>query len=573
MAKIKQVPEKKTGPCKAQLIYEKVLGFGTLFLVLMHMLLALSRYVIDVSVFIPFECWYVLILIIAGLVYPVLYLILWRDTLPRLGNFLKRLISPAQIYCMLLFVWYILVCWINQKEYETPYFALNDWWLLDTFVNCIILFSLPRVLSEGKAKKYIHILLHIVALCGTAIAVYALYCLFTLQVVTLPGGGQIGMAKREMFYIGAHYNISAAIEFSMVLVCLYMLASQKWLLKIPYGAALLVHTYILMMNNSRTAFVACMCSYALALFLMLWNGLYQKPVLLRWIAGFAGAAAAAGIIWVARPRAFQLFEDVTHFSERLAAQSSNAGPFLSPAAYTTPFVIRNVPQVTNAVSSSLFLLLPAAGTLRKKAKELLILPAAALIIALAFVFLPGQQTGESASYIYEAQPAAANALFVQDGSAVLHQADNEGEKAMRKLTDPMNRDRVWQSAINVLKSGPHFFLIGVTPIGVPVALQEMGGLTFEAAHAHNELLQMAVAMGVPMMVLFAAFLIYMTVKSIRLGMIEGRAHFRGAYMVPIVFAGLAVLTLAEAYLFGYFCIMSSLFFLFCGWINALTGKK
>ena len=81
MAKIKQVPEKKTGPGKAQLIYEKVLGFGTLFLVLMHMLLALSRYVINVSVFIPFERWYVVILIIAGLVYPVLCLILWRDNL------------------------------------------------------------------------------------------------------------------------------------------------------------------------------------------------------------------------------------------------------------------------------------------------------------------------------------------------------------------------------------------------------------------------------------------------------------------------------------------------------------
>lgn len=573
MAKIKQVPEKKTGPGKAQLIYEKVLGFGTLFLVLMHMLLALSRYVINVSVFIPFERWYVVILIIAGLVYPVLCLILWRDTLSRLGNFLNKLVSPAQIYCLLLFVWYILVCWINQKEYETAYFSLNDWWLLDTFVNCIILFSLPRVLSEDKAKKYIHILLHIVALCGTAIAVYALYCLFTLHVVTLPGGGQIGMSRGEMLYIGAHYNISAAIEFSMVLVCLYMLASQKWLLKIPYGAALLIHTYTLMLNNSRTAFVACMCSYALALFLMLWNGLHQKPVLLRWAAGFAGAAAAVGILWLMRPWSFQLFEDVTHFSERLAAQSSNAGSFLSPAAYTAPFVIRNAPQVTNAVSSSLFLLLPAAGLFRKKTGRLLIIPAAALLLALTVVFFPGQHSGKSTSYIYEAQPAAVNALFVQDGSAVLHQADNEGEKAVRKLTDSMNREPVWRSAINVLKSGPHFFFIGVTPIGVPVALQEMGGLNFEAAHAHNELLQMAVAMGVPMMVLFAAFLIYMTVKSVRLGMIEGREHFRGAYMVPIVFAGLAVLTLAEAYLFGYFCIMSSLFFLFCGWINALTGKK
>ena len=472
MAKIKQVPEKKAGPCKAQLIYEKVLGFGTLFLVLVHMLLALSRYVIDVSVFIPVERWYVLILIIAGLVYPVLCLTLWRNTAPRFGNFLKKLFSPAQIFCMLLFVWYILVCWINQKEYETAYFALNDWWLLDTFVNCILLFSLPRVLSEGKAEKYIHILLHIIALCGTAIAVYALYCLFTLQVVTLPNGGQIGMAKREMFYIGAHYNISAAIEFSMVLVCLYMLASQKWLLKIPYGAALLVHTYTLMMNNSRTAFVACMCSYALALFLMLWNGLYQKPVLLRWIAGFAGAAAAVGIIWVARPRAFQLFEDVTHFSERLALQqSSGTGSLLNNAAYTAPGVIRNVSQMTGVVSSSLFLFLPAVEIFRKKAKRLLILPGTALIIVLAYVFLRGNLTGESTSYIYEVQPAVSNAYFAEDGSAVEHQADDEGEKAVRKLTDPLDRERVWKSAINVLKSGPHFFFIGVTPIGVPVALQ------------------------------------------------------------------------------------------------------
>lgn len=574
MAKNKQAPVKKTGPCKAQLIYEKVLGFGTLFLILMHMLLALTRYVINVSEFIPFERWYVLVLVIAGLLYPLLCLIFWRDTLPRFGRFLRSLVSPAQIFCVLLFVWYIVVCGINQKEFETPYFFLNDWWLLDSFVNCILIFSLPRVLSEGKAKDIIHILLHIIALCGTAIAVYALYCLFTLHVVDLPGGGQIGMSRAELLYIGAHYNISAAIEFSMVLVCLYMLASQKWPLKIPYTAALLIHTYTLMLNNSRTAFVACMASWALALFLMLWNGLYQRPALLRWAAGFAGAAAAVGFLWVMRPWSFQLFEDVTHFSERLAAQSSAIGPVLNTAVYSAPCVIGNAPNLTDAVSSSLFLFLPLAGTARKKAKRLLIfLPAAALVLALAFGFIRVQQPEEYNIYRYEAQDAVTNSFFTHDGSALFRQADNEGEKAVRKLTDPMNREGVWRAAVNVLKSGPHFFFIGVTPYGVSVALQELGGLGFEAAHAHNEVLQMAVAMGVPMAVLFAAFLVYMTVKSVRLGMIEGREHFRGAYMVPVVFAGLAVLTLAEAYLFGYFCIMSSLFFLFCGWINALTSKR
>lgn len=573
MAKIRQVPEKKTGPYKAQLIYEKILGFGTLFLVLMHMLLALCRYIFDPFIFRPFESWFLVVLLAAAFVYPVLCLILWRDTASRFGNFLKRLVSPAQIYCMLLFVWYILVCLINQNEYDTPYFKLNDWWLLDAFVNCFILFSLPRVLSEGKAKKYIHILLHIIVLCGTAIAVYALYCLFTLNIVTLPAGGQIGMARDETFNIGAHYNICAAIELTMILVCLYMLASQKWLLKIPYAAVLMIHTYTLMLNNSRTAFVACMCSYALALFLMLWNGLYPKPAFLRWIAGFAGAAAAAGIMWVMRPWSFQLFEDVTHFSELLALQQSlNTGSFLNNAVYAAPCLIRKVPQMTNAVSSSLLLLLPGGWISGKKAKRLMVIAAAVLIFAFACVFTAGQLSVESTVYRYEAQSAVTNAFFVQDGSAVLHLADNEGEKAVRKLSDSMNRERVWKSAVNVLKSGPHFFFIGVTPVGVPVALQELGGLNFEAAHAHNELLQMGVALGVPMMVLFAAFMIYMTVKSVRLGMIEGRKHFQGAYLVPVVFAGLAVLTLAEAYLFGYFCIMSSLFFLFCGWINALTGK-
>ena len=572
MAKTKQVPEKKRPePSNAQLIYEKVLGFGTLFLILMHMVLALTRYVIDVSLFRPFESWYLVVLIAAALCYPLLCLILWRGTLPRIGKFLKKLCSPAQIFCVLLFVWYIVVCWINQNEFDTPYFQLNDWWLLDTFVNCLIIFSLPRVLSEEKAKKYIHILLHIIALCGTAIAVYALRCLFTLNVVTLPGGGQIGMSEGEMFYIGAHYNICAAIELSLVLLCLYMLASQNWLLKIPYAAALLVHIYVLYLNNSRTAFVACMCSCALAVFLALWNVLYGKKTLLRWAAGFAGAAAAVGILWVMRPQAFQLFEDVTHFSELLDARKSGRIPLLDGAALTVPWVLQNAPQITGLLSSSLLPILPVKKWNGKKTKWLLGIMAALLVFSFGFSLLPGQPAGErSALQVEVQQPSVTNAFYTQDGSILIHQADNEGEKAIRKLSDPLNRERVWQSAINVLKSGPHFFFIGVTPVGVSVALQELGGLNFEAAHAHNELLQMAVAMGVPMMVLFAAFMIYMTVKSVRLGMIEGREHFRGAYMVPVMFAGLAVLTLAEAYLFGYFCIMSSLFFLFCGWMNALT---
>ena len=186
--------EKKAKPCKAQLIYEKVLGYGTWFLVLFHMLLSTFRYFFDYfNTVCPYECWYTLILIIAGVLYLPLTLIFWRDTLYRIKIFFKKLISPAQIFCFVLFVWYIITCWVNTKVYGQPWFYYNDWWLLDAFILCVILFSMPRVLYEKTGKKMIDLLLYIISAVGTVIGIWALWNLFHLNVVTLPSGSQIGM--------------------------------------------------------------------------------------------------------------------------------------------------------------------------------------------------------------------------------------------------------------------------------------------------------------------------------------------------------------------------------------------
>ena len=92
---------------------------------------------------------------------------------------------------------------------------------------------------------------------------------------------------------------------------------------------------------------------------------------------------------------------------------------------------------------------------------------------------------------------------------------------------------------------------------------------YRVTHAHNQILQVGLILGVPMMVVFILLLIVMIVKSFRLGLISGKRHFPGAYILPVVFGTYVILTLVEAYLVATFSIMSSLFFLFCGWINAL----
>lgn len=109
-----------------------------------------------------------------------------------------------------------------------------------------------------------------------------------------------------------------------------------------------------------------------------------------------------------------------------------------------------------------------------------------------------------------------------------------------------------------------FFLFGVTPMATKDILAQFG-----VTHAHNQILQVGLILGVPMMAAFFVFLIAMGVKSFRLGLLTGNRLFPGSYMLVVVFSTFVILTLVEAYLVAAFSIMSALFFLFCGWINAL----
>ena len=566
-----------------QYYYKKLLEIGTCFLVLMHFLIAQTRYIHPYYYTTrPVECWFLVILIVAAVIYLILSRTIWQETSSGLQDFFRKFRNPCQIICFIFFFWYILTCLVNSIRYSHNFFLDNDWWLLDTAVNCIIIFSLPMVVPEEKAKKLIHVLLHIIALAGTVFAVYCLRRLFLLDFVVLENGSAIGMTRDMKLYMGSYYNISSANQLCIVLVCIYLIASQKLPLKILYGAAMLINTYALILNNSRAAFVSCMTAYALAVFLAVWN-LVKKPAGIRWAAGLGGAAVSAGILWILRPFSFQVFEDITHFSEILAAQSEITGPVNQAIGYGNPAYMQYRSGLRSGRlyrSLSLPVFFAAGKNGRKKFGMLSLIASLAFLLILfwGFVYHESDFSSEgghntAVSGIPGSISANKNAYLSDNAQSRIYTAGEEGEKAVRKMSDPMNRSKVWESAVNVIKSDPITMIFGVTPTAVSDALRTIGGANANFAHAHNEVLQMGVSMGVPMMILFVVFIIFMIIKSIRLGMIEGSSHFRGAYMIPVIMASLLVLTLAEAYLFAYFSLMSSLFFLSCGWVNALTFKN
>ena len=136
--------------------------------------------------------------------------------------------------------------------------------------------------------------------------------------------------------------------------------------------------------------------------------------------------------------------------------------------------------------------------------------------------------------------------------------------AARQLTDLSNRANIWTSALRVMVSSPRAFFFGVTPYGVTGALQEIGGYWSEAAHAHNSILQIGAAIGVPAMALYILFLFTVAAKCLRLVFVDSVTKDKQQVVIPSAILCFTAINMAEAYLFAYFSVVACFFYLFCG---------
>ena len=471
-------------PTRFQLIAEKTLCILAVLLGTLHLLLTAARYNFDYYTYArPFECWFALGLLVLALAYLVYCLVAKRKTMYRFKQLLKRLLSFDTIFSWGLILWFPLSCIVNQAAFGYNLLKTSDFWMLDTAVNCLILFTLPAFCGEQKSKKIMEYMMHAVMAFGTVFSVYCLIQLFRLNVVTMPSGYGIGMSAQMQFTIGMHYNITGAMAATMMCIAIYMMCTQKLVLRCVYTLAMLVHLAVLLLTNSRAAFVAGLVAIMASAFLASYHLFKWKDRKTQIGVSLLAALIAGGIVWVLRSQVFVWFDKATNFRAIIAASKSSS----SSAA--------------------------AAATV--------------------------------------------------SGSA----ADS-----VRQLTDLSGRVNIWLASFKVMFYNVRTFFFGMSPALVSAALQQIGGINFEVAHAHNIILQFGVAFGVPVMIAFVAFLVSIAVKCIRIIFPKADQHFRGAFTIPVSILMLVVLNMAEAYLIAYFSIMSSVFFLFCGWASA-NGKQ
>lgn len=463
-----------------QRVYEKTLSLGALLLVAFHSWISFARHLLapenrifesgDLQMLMQIDKWLALALLCAGIIYLCITRVKFSHSWIGLKKTMRQMWSKEWGILIALFAWYIICSFVHAggsgqliKEYEL--------WIADMAICIFVMFPLGYAARAAKTRKGLEWIMHALMLFSTGFVVWALYHLFRLNIVTLPNGLQLGMTSGYAFYAGVNQNIGAAIGVCMVLICVYMMATQRRMVKIVYAIALMPHLAATLLTNSRGSYLSLQIALPVAAFMAAWNGAGKHPARKRAVVSSAAAVLTAVVFWWLRSAVFDLFEAVTHLGEFLG----------------------------------------------------------------------------------------------------------KTENAVREIDVEAGRIRIWHCSLAAMFSSPRNFFIGI-PLGdISYAIQEVMeriyGTNELFAHAHNAILQTGLAMGVPAMIAFVAFLIMLAIRCVRVGIDWKKRNFRGAYVLPVAVLALVIINMFEAFLLFYISITACVFFLFGGWITAIDSEK
>lgn len=99
------------------------------------------------------------------------------------------------------------------------------------------------------------------------------------------------------------------------------------------------------------------------------------------------------------------------------------------------------------------------------------------------------------------------------------------------------------------------------------SLTEPGGYYDAVRHAHNNIIQTCLSVGIPMMVAYCICLIRLCVKSLRILFSQSRISFKPVYAVQIIIFSFMLTGLVECRIVP---VMSCVFVLAAGWLSELN---
>ena len=306
---------------------EKILFWALIFLAEFHMFACAFREVLPgySEPFFRVERWIGAVILVALGLYIGSSVGCFPGSLGRFKPLFRRLRSFEQFYMLWMFFWYlaVLIIWQIVKGRSVNLFRQNDWWLFQTALMAFVFFPLPRVLGTKRAKQLIETMLKLVLIPHMLVWGWILLQYFQRNYITFPSGGILGMEPDRSLTFGYNQNITGAGAMIMMALCLYLVATQEKLRKLPYVFGAAVYFSILVLSNCRTSWYCALMIAVCGSFFSVWFGLKEKPRLFRVLVGLLTAGVAVLCLTWLRGELFVLLIDVSYarFPEFAAAEA------------------------------------------------------------------------------------------------------------------------------------------------------------------------------------------------------------------------------------------------------------
>lgn len=213
----------------------------------------------------------------------------------RIRSLLRRMCCYEQIYLIALFLWFILVCMIRSAMSGGDYLHHNGDNIFITELSALVLFPLAEYLGPKRARRTIEGMMHFTMVIYTAFSAWSLHKYLRMEFITYPSGTKLEIYKKVAMMMGSHRNVTGSFAALFFCICVYMIMTQKQVVKLLYIPAALVHAMIMFLSNSRGSYYAAMGVVGVTGLIYAWDFLDMKDIKER-ILGSAFASLSCCLI-------------------------------------------------------------------------------------------------------------------------------------------------------------------------------------------------------------------------------------------------------------------------------------
>ena len=541
-------------------LYRDVLRWGVILLTEFFIILSLMQYAIPEREYLKHEKRLGAAILLAALIYVVIAACTDRDELRRIGGLIRRMCCFEQIMLILVLLWYILGCAVRSRLDAEPLFKFNDNRLFMFTMTVFAFYPFMTLMGRERAKRIFEGMIHFTMAIYTVFCAWCVWKYYRVEFLTFPSGLRLQNYRDGVsMMIGGNINITAAAAVVMTGLCMYMILTQKPVIRILYIPAAIVHLMVMILTNSRTSYLAFLCMVVAAGFLFTWDTLQKSNYLVRFAAGLIAAALCAGAVYAARGSLIKMFSHVypTYLEQQAQAAAEEAAAKQAAEEAAHELLMKEMAEKADTAEQT---------AESEPAVETAMAGETASETAAAEEPAPAEEAAAEPA----AETAPAEEPAVEPAPAPIQTP--YGDETARKMDDLNGRVSVWMTAIKIIRSSKDHFLFGVSPVYVKKQLEKVSGFDRSIPHAHNGILQVGVGIGAPAMLMFFLFEIAIIVRCLIIVFKGWGTPFRYSWIIPVILMGILIIDLVESMLFAMQRVNLPVFYILAGWTVSMTRE-